>query len=202
MTNNNHDRTGTDPEPDPDPDNNPADEPVEKCGAECDDGSVCENPADACGVPSHADPNAENPHGRPSKLDEHRDDILTGARQGMTLQGCARLAGVDESTLYRWIDKYEDFCKSLKRARAQGELKHLQSVNDAGSRFILERSFGYVKTERREVDADHTHDATQAYSDLVGAASAAGGSNAGGDGSATGTAGAGDDVEASGQGQG
>jgi transposase-like protein len=96
-------------------------------------------------------------------LDEYEDDILSGARQGMTLEGCARLAGIDESTLHRWINKYEDFRKSLKRARAHGELQHLQSVNDRGSQFILERSFGYVKTEKREVemDADHSIDAAE-----------------------------------------
>jgi len=124
------------------------------CGAACADGTECQHPASSCPVPSHSDPGAENPQGRPSTLDDHADDILAGARQGMTLEGCARLAGVDESTLHRWIDKYEDFRKSLKRARAHGELQHLQSVNDSGSRFILERSFGYVKTERREIEAD------------------------------------------------
>jgi transposase-like protein len=98
------------------------------------------------------DPDPDN--GRPSELADHREDIMTGAQQGMTLEGCARLAGVDESTLHRWINKYDDFRKSLKRARAHGELQHLQSVNDSGSRFILERSFGYVKTEKREVEAE------------------------------------------------
>lgn len=126
------------------------------CGAECADGTPCEHPAGSCPVPSHDDPGAENPQGRPSTLDEHEDDILTGARQGMTLEGCARVAGIDESTLHRWIDKYDDFRKSLKRARAHGELQHLQSVNNSGSRFILERSFGYTKTEKREVEATHS----------------------------------------------
>jgi len=79
---------------------------------------------------------------------------MAGARQGMTLEGCARLAGVDESTLHRWINKYDEFRKSLNRARAHGELQHLQSVNDRGSQFILERSFGYVKTEKREVTGE------------------------------------------------
>lgn len=137
------------------------------CGAECADGTPCQNPAGSCGVPSHSDPGAENPHGRPSKLQEYEDDILTGARQGMTLEGCARLAGVPEQTLHRWIKEHEGFRESLNRARAQGELKHLQSVNDAGSRFILERSFGYVKTEKREVnldaDVDATHDVTAEF---------------------------------------
>lgn len=118
----------------------------------------CRNPAtdgDSCWLAEHGgDADAS---GRPSLLDEYEDDILDGARQGMTLAGCARLAGVDESTLHRWINKHEEFRKSLNRARAEGELQHLQSVNDSGSRFVLERSFGYVKTEKREVDAQHEH---------------------------------------------
>jgi hypothetical protein len=126
---------------------------TEQCGHETTDGGECQNPAtdgEYCWIPSHGDPDAENPQGRPSLLDEYQDDILTGARQGMTLEGCARLAGIDESTLHRWINKYDEFRKSLKRARAHGELQHLQSVNDKGSQFILERSFGYIKKEKRE----------------------------------------------------
>jgi len=130
---------------------------TENCAYEKDDGTPCELPAsrDDGRCHHHTDIEGERANGgRPSLLREYEDDIMVGARQGMTLEGCARLAGVDESTLHRWIDKHEDFRKSLKRARAQGELKRLQSVNDAGSRFILERSFGYVKTEKREVTGE------------------------------------------------
>jgi transposase-like protein len=125
------------------------------------DGQPCELPASRDDGRCHHHTGIESERangGRPSLLDEYREDILDGARQGMTLEGCARLAGIDESTLHRWIDKYDDFRKSLRRARAQGELQHLQSVNDPGSRFVLERSFGYTKTEKREIDADVTHD--------------------------------------------
>lgn len=103
-----------------------------------------------CGI--HTDEN-DGP-GRPSEVAKHEEDILTGARQGMTMQGLARLAGVDESTLHRYLNKEKnaDFRKSLKRARAQGELQHLQSVNDSGSRFVLERSYGYQKTEKKELE--------------------------------------------------
>lgn len=124
----------------------------DRCGWPTPNGP-CNNPpteGERCWIPSHGDPDAENPNGRPSLLGEYEDDIYAGARQGMTLEGCARLAGVDESTLHRWINKYDDFRKSLNRARAHGELQHLQSVNDSGSRFILERSFGYTKTEKHE----------------------------------------------------
>jgi len=117
-------------------------------------GKPCQHPAGSCPVPSHSDPEADNPQGRPSTLDDHWDDIMAGARQGMTLEGCARLAGVAEKTLHEWKNEHEDFRKSLRRARAQGELQHLQSVNDSGSRFVLERSFGYTKTEKREITGE------------------------------------------------
>ena len=130
---------------------------TETCNATKNDGDPCEYAAKyddgKCGI--HTD--EKDNIGRPSEVEEHTDDILVGARQGMTMEGLARLAGVDESNLYRYLDKNPEFRKSLKRARAQGELKHLQSVNDRGSQFLLERSFGYVKTEKREIEADNTH---------------------------------------------
>ena len=124
---------------------------TETCNATKNDGDPCEYAAKyddgKCGI--HTD--EKDNIGRPSEVEKHTDDILVGARQGMTMEGLARLAGVDESNLYRYLDKHPEFRKSLKRARAQGELKHLQSVNDRGSQFLLERSFGYVKTEKREI---------------------------------------------------
>jgi hypothetical protein len=125
------------------------------CDAVKNDGDPCEYAAKyddgKCGI--HTDKNPrQDPGGRPSLLEEYEDDIMVGARQGMTLEGCARLAGVAEKTLHSWINNNEEFRKSLKRARAQGELKRLQTVNESGSRFILERSFGYTKTEKRELE--------------------------------------------------
>ena len=128
---------------------------MSKCNAIKNDGEKCTYEAKyddgKCGV--HTDEKNRD-FGRPSKIDEHKDDILAGARQGMTLEGCARLAGVTEQTLHNWLDKHEDFFESLQRARAHGELKHLQSVNDRGSQFLLERSFGYTKTEKREITGE------------------------------------------------
>lgn len=127
----------------------------EICGHPTGPESECQNPAtegENCWIESHG--GSVSGHGRPSLLEEYQDDILAGARQGMTLEGCARLAGIDESTLHRWINKHQDFRKSLRRARAHGELQHLQSVNDSGSRFILERSFGYIKTEKKEITGE------------------------------------------------
>ena len=127
------------------------------CGEEQNDGTICQYKPKyddgKCGI--HTD--EKDTVGRPSEVAEYEDDILVGARQGMSMQGLARLAGVDESNLYRYLEKNPSFRKSLKRARAQGELKHIQNANDSGARFLLERSFDYVKTEKREVDASHEH---------------------------------------------
>lgn len=125
------------------------------CVATKNDGEPCTYTAKyddgKCGI--HSEEN-ERSVGRPSIFEDVKEDILVGARQGMTIEGCARLAGVDESTLHLWLDDKPEFFKSFNRARAQGELKHIQSVNDRGSQFLLERSYGYTKTERHEVDGN------------------------------------------------
>lgn len=149
---------------------------TENCGSkDTNDGEPCEQPATKadgrCHIHTEVDNDDDGDPGRPSKLADHWDDIMAGARQGMTLEGCARLAGVTARTLRNWRNNHDEFAEELRRARAHGELQHLQSVNDRGSQFILERSFGYVKTEKREVEAEHTHDASEQYADLVGAAS-------------------------------
>jgi hypothetical protein len=140
----------------------------EICGETKNNGEPCTYTAKyedgKCGI--HSDENDRTPAGgRPSKLEEHKDDILTGARQGMTKEGCARLAGVTEQTLHNWLNEDDEFFESFNRARAQGELQHLQSVNDSGSRFILERSYGYTKTEKRELE--HTGDGLELVADFT-----------------------------------
>jgi hypothetical protein len=133
----------------------------ERCeSTDTNDGEPCERhasrPDGRCHT--HTEVGEQSEPGRPSKLDDHWDDILTGARQGMTKEGCARLAGVTPQTLRNWREENPEFASEFRRARARGELDHLQSVNDKGSQFILERSFDYVKTERREIEAEHDVD--------------------------------------------
>ena len=91
--------------------------------------------------------------GRPSMLNEYEDDLLAAAREGLTYEGIARVAGVGVSTLHEWRDDHEDFSESLERARAKAER---DLIEDVDAKFVLERSYGYVKTERLEADIDQT----------------------------------------------
>ena len=91
--------------------------------------------------------------GRPSMLNEYEDDLLAAAREGLTYEGIARVAGVGVSTLHEWRDDHEDFSESLERARAKAER---DLIEDVDAEFVLERSYGYVKTERLEADIDQT----------------------------------------------
>lgn len=47
--------------------------------------------------------------GRPSKFTENRiDEILAVAKQGVSKKGCARVAGISESTLSNWLRQQEE----------------------------------------------------------------------------------------------
>jgi transposase-like protein len=95
--------------------------------------------------------------GRPSLLEEYEDDILNAAREGLTYEGIARVAGIGVSTLHNWREAHEDFSESLERARSEAERELIQDVDPE---FVLERSYDYVKTEKREVDMDADVDAS------------------------------------------
>jgi len=91
--------------------------------------------------------------GRPSKLKKYKDEIFAAAREGLTYEGIARVAGVGVATLREWRDEYEDFSAALERERAKAER---ELIEDVAAEFVLERSYGYVKTERLEADIDQT----------------------------------------------
>jgi hypothetical protein len=137
------------------------------CGAECVDGSECQHPADSCPVPSHSDADADNPQGRDFVLGpEDHDALLTAARDGFSKAGCARAAGVQKQNLERYLnaEKNADFRDAFMRARHEGERKlvtgPLRGPEDPDepewdgqhARFLLASSFGYTKTEKRELE--------------------------------------------------
>jgi len=142
------------------------DDETDTCGHPTANGEPCQNPAsdgDSCWLPAHGG-SAESNGGAPSKFnDERAQDVLDAAETGVSQAGCARAAGVDEATLRDWLDKHAEFARAFARARARGEQELAVDaldgeVDSSMARFLLKTSFGYVETERREIDADVTHD--------------------------------------------
>lgn len=108
---------------------------LETCGHETADGSPCQNPAsdgDSCWLSEHG--GDSDPSGRPSKLSYDRQEkIATAVEAGKSITSAARMAGVDRTTVYGWVDKGEadkkagkdneftEFYDRLTRAKGHGE---------------------------------------------------------------------------------
>lgn len=124
----------------------------------------------------HGDDDTPAAGGRPTKLTpDRREEILDAARIGTTMEGCARAAGIGVSTLYEWLSRgddgeepYAEFSEAFKRARAKGEQRLVAQVHQSKPEFILERSYGYVKTERRELSVPDAGGAEVKVYDLKG----------------------------------
>lgn len=110
---------------------------------------------------------AESYH-NPDKLTEETKSTLIGAAQeGAFKKHCAQVAGLAPRTLRRWLEWGEDDeeadidspCADLfvrfQRARGAGAVRRLK---DADSEFILERSYGYTKEEKRELEHSGPND--------------------------------------------
>ena len=137
------------------------------CNAPTTDGGECQNPTtddgdpERCWIPSHNDPDAENPHGREWTItEEDHDVILEAAREGLSQAGCARAAGVDEKNLRRYLSKHPDFRRDFAQARERGELRLIRDglrdpeTDSSMAKFLLSTSFDYIKTEKRELTGE------------------------------------------------
>jgi hypothetical protein len=121
---------------------------------------------------------------RPTKLTkEVQDRILQAVQAGNYLDTAAQFAGIDPSTMRRWVikgeapdapDAYREFCVAIKGARASAEVRSVALIQNAASNgtwqaaaWYLERSYpdrwGRTRIEvtgadntaiRVEVDAD------------------------------------------------
>jgi len=79
----------------------------EKCGAETNDGGVCDfagtYPDGKCGHHTEHDQPYEE---RDSKLTKERQEKIASAiEKGKSLNSAARMAGVTPQTVYNWLDK-------------------------------------------------------------------------------------------------
>jgi len=79
--------------------------------------------------------------GRPSKCTPARRKAILGhVRNGLPMKHAALMAGVDECTVYRWLQRgreqkrgiYCDFCKDLERAHAESVAALVARVAEAG----------------------------------------------------------------------
>jgi hypothetical protein len=106
------------------------------CNATTADGTPCENSAcrsdGRCWIHTQTDESADI--GRDTKLSlERQEQIATAIEQGKSLTSAARMAGVNRSSVYEWLDRGEadiesgkdnvftDFYHRVTRARGHGE---------------------------------------------------------------------------------
>lgn len=122
------------------------------CGStDTNSGEPCQRPA-GWGTDSDIGPCKQHPsRGRPSKFTpDRREAILKAARNGTTIEGCARAAGISHTCLYDWLDNYPEFSEAFNRARAEGEQRLVEDVTEEDPKFLLERSFDYTKKQEVE----------------------------------------------------
>jgi transposase-like protein len=87
-----------------------------------------------CGHHTEHDTGAERREGRPSKLSyERQEKIATAIESGKSMNSAARMAGVDPTTVYNWLDRgeselkadkdneYTEFYQRITHAKGHGE---------------------------------------------------------------------------------
>jgi len=147
------------------------------CGETKNDGEPCEYTPKysdgKCGI--HTEETDENPGGRPSKFERVKDDLLDAADGYINLKQVANRGEVSRSTLYKYLDEHEEFSDRFRRARGEAADRLVRraldpddEIDTSFARFLLERSFKFIKTERQEVSLDADVDATvDATADFV-----------------------------------
>ena len=139
----------------------------DECGTIQGNGDPCDNSikyADGkCGI--HTD-ETESRQGGAKFNDSRAQDVINAAKDGLSIRGCERAAGLGEGTLRGWLGedytyKTEDglvanFSRSFAQAREQSEREFIRrgfedpDVDASFAKFMLASSFGYVKTEKQE----------------------------------------------------
>jgi transposase len=93
--------------------------------------------------------------GRPSKLTEDvQNRILRAVQAGNWLETASAYAGVDASTVRRWIAKgeaddaeepYRSFCAAIKQARAEAEIRAVALIQKAAQDGTWQASAWYLE---------------------------------------------------------
>ena len=90
--------------------------------------------------------------GRDAKLDDVLDEILDLAELPMSDRGVIRLSPICWSTHRNWKNERPEYVDAWEHHRGKAERKLAEEVARNDPRFLLERAFDYVKTEKREID--------------------------------------------------
>ena len=86
-------------------------------------------------------PEEHKPSGRPTKYAGEETDKLAYnyAFMGATDKQIAVFLEIDEATVNRWKEKHPTFCESLKKGKAEADLKAIKS--------LYKRALGYEQPE-------------------------------------------------------
>lgn len=111
------------------------------CGADTTGDRPCQNPAGEngrCWIPSHNDPDAENPHGRPRTAPSkaQQEKIADVIEAGGSVAEACRKVGVHREQLRRWLSYGEEEPESpwgdlrdrLTRAHGEGEGRYREAL--------------------------------------------------------------------------
>jgi transposase len=119
--------------------------------------------------------------GRPTKLNaETQKRFIDGLRLGLTYKLAASYAGIEESTLYLWLQKgrqqdgtiYSEFLDAVKAAEGLCAAQHMGRIMKAAeaghwqsSAWVMERRFGY--SAKQEVKVGAAEDSLEGAEDLI-----------------------------------
>lgn len=107
--------------------------------------------------------------------------IVENHGKGLPIKDCADIAGIDRTTVYKWLDKgkvakrgkYHDFYKAMQRARAKFKAHHLQKIANSeswtASQYLLQcvDPGTYVIANKQKIEADVNTDVTVNLLDKV-----------------------------------
>ena len=121
--------------------------------------------------------------GRPTKLTpETQKRFIDGLRLGLTYKLAASYAGVDERTIYQWIQRGRDgkepdslfahFYHAVKAAEGLCAAQHMGRITKAAeggqwqaAGWVMERRYGY--SQRQEVKVGAADDSLEGAEDLI-----------------------------------
>ena len=103
-----------------------------------------------------------------AKLNEKTIEMILKAREsGLNQKECAEVAGINEATLYKWLNKgkkakrgkYHDFYNDFQMAKNKNKLFHLKKIHEAeawtASAWYLERVYPDEFGRKDRMDLKH-----------------------------------------------